>query len=476
MRGRADGAEAEDAGEIALGADVEAGARSRRDALPVGTRLGDSYELQESIGRGANGTVYRAMHRQLRRPCAVKVVDAHGDTNGALRLVREARAASAIRHENIVEVTDLGHTQEGFVYVAMELLEGLDLERRMAEGPLPDAEVRRIVSQILDALSAAHDAGIVHRDLKPANVFLSDRDGPSAVKLLDFGLSKRSTEDSLRLTRSGQLMGTPLYMAPEQSRGQEVGSAADLYSLAVLGYELLAGAVPFPATSIYECVLSHATVEPPPLSARRPELPSPVCAVLHRALEKQPRDRYESAAEMRRAWETAWDAPRGAPVRERGWAPGLVALAVVTCAVGLALAFVSGARDEAPVTRASTPPSRSPRIQPPAPQPTPHADEPARAGPGAGPAVPEVGAGSTHAVQIVSVPTGAEVFAGQTSLGSTPLDLPFPPGIDRRSVVLRLEGSRPSRVDVDASGPSVVRVQLREITPTGDEPPALAPL
>ena len=230
------------------------------------------------------------------------------------RLRQEARTASAIEHENIVDVTDLGRMADGSVYVIMELLRGQNLASRLAEadledGRLPDEETRSYTGQILAALGAAHSAGVIHRDLKPQNVFLAENPGgPAVVKLVDFGISKvQDPPTETRLTETGQVLGTPLYMAPEQGRSSKgAGPRADLYSAACVAFEMLLGRVPFEGETAYDCVILHATEPPPDPAALRPDLPEPVVRWLLRGMEKRPADRFADADEMRAAWEQAW--------------------------------------------------------------------------------------------------------------------------------------------------------------------------
>ena len=293
-----------------MGTKVGAGSGNVRASdphLPVeGDLLGKNYEVAELIGRGGMGAVYRATHKGLHRDFAVKVVSVHGHSpDAARRLVQEARTASAIDHENIVDVTDLGHTKEGLVYVGMELLKGRDLAERLVEhrmeheGGLPLDEARRVGTEVIAGLRAAHEDGVVHRDLKPANVFLAERRGKVTVKLLDFGMSKLTdNESAVQITKTGDLVGTPLYMAPEQSRGSDVDQRADIYSLGVVLYEMVTGVLPFEANSPTGYVLKHIHEEPRPAIEREPSIPVPLDRLIRELMAKDPVDRPVDAHQV----------------------------------------------------------------------------------------------------------------------------------------------------------------------------------
>ncbi|MBX3247751.1 MAG: serine/threonine protein kinase, partial [Myxococcales bacterium] len=291
--------------------------------LPHGSWLDKSYRVKDLLGRGAMGAVYLVEHVELGKEFAAKVVaGAHGlDPAAITRLRNEARMASSIDHENIVGVSHLGTLPDGSVFVVMERLRGEDLrarmERRRAAGDpwLPDDEVRAIVPPLLSALASAHAAGIVHRDLKPDNIFLHHRRGLITPKIVDFGIGKlRNAEEDLRLTATGQIIGTPLYMAPEQSRSSDiVDHRTDLYSMGVVLYELLTGRLPFDAKSLYELVVKHVTETPPDPRTLRADLPDPVAELLLRCLQKAPDARPQTADELSRAWREAWGEPAGLP-------------------------------------------------------------------------------------------------------------------------------------------------------------------
>ena len=281
-------------------------------SLPRDSLLDETYRVLRRIGAGAMGAVYLVEHVARGTRHAAKVVARTGDDEGVVRLEREARALELLDHPNIVRAAHLGQTPDGLVYIVMELLEGEDLGQRLARARasgdrLSDDEVRGLVPQLLSALAAAHAAGIVHRDLKPDNLFLArGPDGdPPTLKVVDFGVSKLRSEHPL--TRIGQVLGTPVYTAPEQSRqSARVDHRADVYSVGVLLYELLTGRAPFVAPNLQQLMMMHACDTATPLLELRPDLPPAVASVIGRCLEKAPEDRFGSVTQLAEAWESAW--------------------------------------------------------------------------------------------------------------------------------------------------------------------------
>lgn len=269
----------------------------------VGRTLGDRYKVLGRIGQGGMGTVYLCEHVALGKRMAVKVLrpEFSRDEELVRRFQHEARAASQIGQENIVDVYDFGHTPEGLAYFVMEALEGESLARILhREGPLPLGRALRIFQQISRALDAAHRRGIVHRDLKPENVFVLRRaDGSDFVKVLDFGISKSAmSPDAARLTRAGSIIGTPEYMSPEQAAGTGADQRSDIYSLGVLAYEVLTGRLPLEGDTSLATLLKHQSEPPLPLRRHRPELPVEVEAVVMRMLAKRPDARPASMSEV----------------------------------------------------------------------------------------------------------------------------------------------------------------------------------
>jgi eukaryotic-like serine/threonine-protein kinase len=274
----------------------------------IGQQFGN-YRVLSLLGEGGMGAVYLAEHPGIGRRVAVKVLHKQfsGDEQLLGRLLNEARAANAIRHPNIIEILDSGMREDGVPYLVMELLEGESLGQRIRRaGPLPMADTLAFVLQTASALGAAHKKGIVHRDLKPDNLFIVpisgdessrvDADGPSErMKVLDFGIAKLQMPqpgDSVK-TRTGTLMGTPVYMSPEQCRGTKtVDHRSDVYSLGIIFYEMLVGQPPFVSDGFGELVNMHLNVPPPSARVARPEVSAQLDSIILKMLAKNPEDRY----------------------------------------------------------------------------------------------------------------------------------------------------------------------------------------
>jgi protein kinase-like protein len=254
-----------------------------------GTKLGQ-YEVQEFIGQGAMGVVFRAYHSQLERTGAVKVMQAMSpDADSVARFRYEAKAIAKLRHPNIVDVYDFGEF-EGTPYMIVEYVPGGSLASRMSRGTLDQATALKYLRGIAAGLDYAHQHGVVHRDVKPANVLLTDDDAPV---LADFGLAKLLQGSSLK-SMTGVTTGTPAYMAPEQVTGSKVGPPADRYSLATIAYEMLTGVIPFDGEALMELLYAQVHRDPVPPSARQPSLSRSVDTVVMRGLAKDPVARWES--------------------------------------------------------------------------------------------------------------------------------------------------------------------------------------
>ncbi|MDB4965141.1 MAG: Serine/threonine protein kinase [Myxococcales bacterium] len=290
-----------------------------RAPLKAGDRLG-AYQLLQPIGSGGMGSVFEAVHAELGKRCAIKVLHDEYSHNSKIvrRFFNEARAVAKIRHENIIDVYDFGKTPDRYYYFVMELLEGSSLADELKR--LGRIELKRacfVVGQIARALAAVHAAGIVHRDLKPGNLFLTRRaQVEDFVKVLDFGIAKLITKSHLEQTETGVVIGTTRYMAPEQCRGgKEVDHRADVYALGTVFYGMVAGRLPFTADNPGDLVVQHLTEVPPPLSYFYPgTLPPELEALAARALAKNPADRFQSMDELADVL-----VPFGGP--ERGLAP-----------------------------------------------------------------------------------------------------------------------------------------------------------
>ncbi len=305
-------------------------------ALVKGQKLGN-FEILEPIGSGGMGEVYRARDSRLKRDVAIKVLPRAfaRDAERLARFEREARAASALNHPNIVCVYDIGRADDT-AWIASELVEGQSLRQLLAKGALPLRRVIDIARQIADGLAAAHATGLVHRDLKPENVMLA-RDG--RVKILDFGLAKRSLgaasggPASATITRPGMISGTPGYMSPEQIAGRTVDQRSDIFSLGVVTYEMLAGRRPFAGDTSVAVMNAVLTDEPEQL---RVEIPTAVARLVQHCLEKEPEHRLQSAADFSFALLLQIGERARAPERGRRLAWSVLAIAL-SCLGAIAL-------------------------------------------------------------------------------------------------------------------------------------------
>jgi serine/threonine-protein kinase len=270
----------------------------------LGQVLAGRYRVDRLLGSGGMGSVYRAEHVHMRKAVAIKVL--HREMTAypeiVARFEREAVAAGRIEHPNVATATDFGKLEDGSFYLILEYVEGRSLGRLIdAEGPLPAGRALTIARQIADGLSAAHAAGIVHRDLKPDNVMLIEREGfADWVKVLDFGIAKvhidePEEERSQPLTRMGTVFGTPQYMSPEQGQGHTVDARADLYTLGVILYEMLAGKLPFHADDMIVLITRHITEPAPELDS---SIHARVREIVADLLKKQPGERVQSAADL----------------------------------------------------------------------------------------------------------------------------------------------------------------------------------
>jgi serine/threonine-protein kinase len=483
----------------------------------IGRTLSNVYRVERRIGEGGMGTVYEARHVHLQKSFAIKVLlDTIASKGNAVeRLRQEAMAAAKIDHENIVDVVNFDRTEGGAVYIVMELLKGESLAECIGRGPIELYRALPITYQIARALQAAHEHGIVHRDLKPENVFLTEKGGRTLVKVLDFGISKIRVADAeqVRMTRTGQLVGTPLYMSPEQARGEtDVDRRVDVYALGVILYEMITGAPPFEGRNYFELLWKHGNEPPPSMRERNPNVyfPDELEAVVARALAKQRDDRFATMEELERALVEAVPdvAPLGSlpslpperpssptasrtasrpsapvPLEARKAAPAepsaahppatttaelplptnkrgpMIALALVALAAlgtgGYALSIgpeptPAAERPASEPPPREAPPREAPPREPPAREPLVERVEPTP------PSTPRV------SLSLTSVPDGAEVHVGDRLLGTTPLVAPLAASDEPVALTFSREGFFPQTVSViPAEGVAVPPVRLR---------------
>ncbi len=441
----------------------------------VGTTIADRYRVLQKLGEGGMGVVYLAEHVFIEKKVALKVLseDFARKADLVARFMQEAKAASKIGHENIVDITDFGETASGSVFFAMEFLDGMDLAGHIKSGgAMPFARAKNIMNQICRALGAAHAKGIIHRDMKPENVYLVTREGRSDfVKVLDFGIAKMSglDEGGSRLTRTGMIFGTPEYMSPEQARGDKPDHRVDIYAAGCILYEMLTGDVPFHAETFMGVLTKHMFENPQPPSQRNPgaNIPPDVEEVCLRALAKDRDQRYQSMKEMAVALEScaggdlsqAWgNEPSGPGLREPSQAfrtagtaarnavgavgtqpPGAAAqpapakkrtglvvggVAAVLLAGGAAAVVMMQKKPEPPRPVVTAPVVEAPRPQPPVAAPAPV--EPAKP--------------SQFTMSINTQPAGAEVFNGAERLGTTPCNVVLPASETPVELALKKKG------------------------------------
>ncbi|MBI5600738.1 MAG: serine/threonine protein kinase [Gemmatimonadetes bacterium] len=324
----------------------------------VNAAVGSLYQVEAEIGRGGMAVVYRATDTRLRRRVALKVLPPELAFREEVRrrFLREAQMAAQLSHPNIVPIYAVDEAS-GLVYFAMGLVEGAPLAKLLFDEPRPPiAMVRRVLREVADALHFAHGHGVVHRDIKPDNILVESATGKAVVT--DFGIA-RAAQGEVRLTATGIAVGTPAYMSPEQAMGErEVDGRADIYSLGIVGYQMLAGELPFSAANTPSMLMKHLSEPPRPLLELRPDLPANLAAAIERALCKAPADRWPDAAAFRDAL------AESAPVTLTGTAAAARAAALVAQAAPSSPAAAYAPRPKAEGALSAPPPASPP---PPAP-------------------------------------------------------------------------------------------------------------
>jgi serine/threonine-protein kinase len=454
-----------------------------------------NYRVVRLLGEGGMGVVYLAQHPVIGRKVAIKLLHAvlARDQDIVSRFFNEARAIHMIAHENIVEILDFGQTNDGQPYFIMEFLEGEALSEAVARGAMPPDQVAIIGSQMCRALAAAHAKGIVHRDLKPHNVQLVAKpDGLVHVKILDFGVAKILTSpdgaQSVK-TRTGSLMGTPLYMSPEQCKGAgALDHRTDIYSLGVMLFEMLAARPPFIAEGVGELFAKHMLEEAPQLLDFAPHVPAHMAAAVMKALQKEPRDRFESMEEFRKAL-VGEVKLAGVPARPGAARASMTAVQTMSPKASTTLSSASSEIDGdlAPSRRSwkipaivggvaaagilafvampksgTGRPARGPGAAMPAPAPTAPVAPPPVA---VAPLAPK-----TVTLRFEAEPSGAHLFAKQDGkdLGEIPLELQLAKGTTSSDYIFRLAGYKDVSLAAKPNANRTMHVSLEKI-------PAAAP-
>ncbi|HWU36692.1 MAG TPA: serine/threonine-protein kinase, partial [Candidatus Acidoferrum sp.] len=272
-------------------------------ALEPGDELGPRYRIESMLGRGGMGAVYKAYDKELNRVVALKLVrpELTGDASSMQRFKRELLLASRISHKNILRIHDLGDV-EGVKFISMAYVEGEDLHHTLErQGRLPLTRALNITRQLCAALDAAHTEGVVHRDLKPQNVLI---DGADNAYISDFGLAKSLEESAAMMTRTGEVLGTPRYMSPEQVEGKPADHRSDIYSLGLILYEMITGDLPFKGDSTFQVMYQRVTQNPKSPKELNPELPDYLVRIVLRCLERGPEARYQQAGDVLRDLES----------------------------------------------------------------------------------------------------------------------------------------------------------------------------
>jgi serine/threonine-protein kinase len=290
----------------------------------IGQRIAH-YQIESLLGEGGMGKVYKARNTRLDKTCALKILPpelARQDPTLLERFIREARSAAAVEHPNVLRVYFIGRVEQN-CFIEMQYVDGGNLQDLLDQRRKLDVRTAaRVVRDVANALQAAHEKGIIHRDIKPSNVMLSKK---GQVLVADFGLAKMGTAKT-KLTQDGYVLGTPLYMSPEQAIGQAVDHRSDIYSLGVMFYEMLAGSPPYTADSPLVVLRMHESAPIPDVTGLAPETPHEIAAMIWKMLAKRPDDRYQNCAEIARELRTFLSAPSPPPVAPHpaGQAPVLL--------------------------------------------------------------------------------------------------------------------------------------------------------
>jgi serine/threonine protein kinase len=464
----------------------------------VGSTLSGRYLVTRKVGQGGMGAVYEATHTLIGKRVAVKVLLEKYAQREAIvkRLKQEAQLASSIGNEHIIDITDFGNTEDGRTFVVMEYLEGESLAECLSrETRLPEQRILRVAQQTASALAAAHVKGVVHRDIKPENIFLLKRKEMDFVKVVDFGISKslrQSTEeDEVRLTQTGMVLGTPLYMSPEQARGDDdLDHRVDIYALGVIMYEAATGRVPFSGNNYLSVISQVLNEDPTPVREVRPEFSEEFEAIVARAMAKDREDRYANASDMLVDLNALLDdpthsterakitgprrlLPRAPRIPRTAWAIGGIGIAVGGAAIVVMLLMGSKQKKEQQrqddrLTETGSQTDRG-TIAP--------------LTIDAGVAEPAI---ETIKLRIVTDPPGAEVYRESELIGNAPTEIPFVKNNKEVTITAQLPGYDDAKIVVnplERIDGQELRLKLKKpvkgppkttkIKPAGDGTPAV---
>ncbi len=456
----------------------------------LGRTIDGRYLVERKLGEGGMGVVYAGRHKVIDKKVAIKVLrgEMAADAELTERFLQEARAASAIGNQHIIDISDFGQLPDGATYFVMEMLEGISLsgllegEQAEGRGPLPVPRITYIARQIAQGLAAAHAAKIIHRDLKPDNVMLIARGTEKDfVTILDFGIAKVGT-GTKKMTRAGSVFGTPHYMSPEQAAGAAVDHRTDIYALGVILYEMASGKVPFDADNFMGILTQHMYKSPVPIRALVPsvDIPPGLDAIILKALSKKPEGRYQTMdevvadlekldkgllpdavqemmarsggfnvpADYFRASAMPAPVPASPALPKTRWPLYAVIAAVATGigVVGVVMARGGSSKASAPPPEVATT-TLAATVTTAAPAPTPPL-------PSALAPVPSAAA-AKHEVLVSVLPVDATITRDGTDLGTSPVALELPDGATASLVVAR-KGYKTSTITVDATQPKVI--------------------
>lgn len=456
----------------------------------IGKLIGGIYEVIDLLGVGGMGEVYRVKHRNLKKEFALKVLGpiAKEHPDAVERFRQEAIAASHIEHDNIVDIITLDSTVDGNLYIVMELLKGESLaDVIQRDAPMDTERALSAVYQICRALHAAHEAGIIHRDLKPENVYLTPKGDAEFIKILDFGISKihDAEHEKVRITKTGHVLGTPLYMSPEQAKGEpNLDRRVDIYSLAVILFEMLEGKPPFEGENYFQLIWKHSNESAPPMEGPAPEA---LKEIVLKALAKERDERYNDMLELEEAIMAAvpsiqppaflldfrptahsdidrMSTLQVVPNQRRRWALGAGLVAGIFAILAIAFGLPTNDGDNSNAHVGSTPPPGNTDSGAMAVEVGNFTDEP-RAGYGDG--GDDVRVTKLVTFTVNSRPEGAKVYLDDEVAGQTPLEIEREPTLEEVEIKVVRRGfiTTRKRVVLDDDFSLVIPLKRRATSP-----------